>query len=61
MSGGSGPDLTGQDSTDQDSSGLSDEQLDDVSGGSSIFDVGWPQCSTCGKKHDPMDWSACTR
>jgi hypothetical protein len=26
-----------------------------------LSDVGWPQCSTCGKKHDPSDWSACTR
>lgn len=66
MSDSSGPELTGEGSTDQasidqDLSGLSEEQLAEVSGGSSIFDTGWPQCSTCGKKHDPSDWSACTR
>jgi hypothetical protein len=66
MSDSGGPDPTGQDSTAEDStaedaSRLSEEQLDGVVGGSSIFDVGWPQCSTCGKKHDPSDWSACTR
>jgi hypothetical protein len=54
-------DSTAEDSTAEDASRLSEEQLDRVVGGSSIFDVGWPQCSTCGKKHDPSDWSACTR
>jgi len=54
-------DSTEQDPTDQDVTGLSDEQLDDVAGGISMFQVGWPQCSTCGKKHDPADWGACTR
>ncbi len=56
-----GHDSTGQAPTDQDVTGLFEEQLEDVAGGSGIFDIGWPQCSTCGKKHDPMDWSACTR
>lgn len=66
MSDSGGPEPTGRDSTEQDPTnedltGLSDEQLVDVVGGSSIFDTGWPQCSTCGKKHDPADWGACTR